>query len=84
VLSAEDQQIRTLLWTLFAGGAAMLDEVQGSAWWRAAQPALATLRDDGLLQLDARRMAVTQTGRAFLRRIGLAFDRQWAQAATGS
>ena len=84
VLSEEDRGIRALLFTLFSGAAVTLDEVQGSAWWRAAQPALITLRDDGLVELDAERIAVTATGRALLRRVGLAFDRQWAHAATGT
>jgi oxygen-independent coproporphyrinogen-3 oxidase len=81
VLDAQDVQIRALLWTLFAGARATLDAaVHDAAWWPGTQAALVALRDDGLVQLGDDRVAVTRTGRAFLRRIGLAFDGYLAQA----
>lgn len=83
VLSEEDRQIRAVLWDLFAGGAAELDAAQrASAWWPAARHALESARQDGLVEMDEDRITVTTTGRAFLRRIGLAFDRYFAQPAT--
>ncbi len=76
VLSVEDAQIRAMLWTLLAGASVQLDAAQRAAsWWSEVQPRLEALADEALLQLSADRIAVTGTGRAFLRRIGLAFDR---------
>jgi oxygen-independent coproporphyrinogen III oxidase len=83
VLGAEDLQVRTLLWTLFAGAAATLDAaLHEAAWWPATQAALVALRDDGLVELNGDGVAVTKTGRAFLRRIGLAFDGHLATPAS--
>jgi oxygen-independent coproporphyrinogen-3 oxidase len=80
VLSGEDRQIRALLWTLFAGSPAVVDEpVRTAGWWQACRPALVALQRDGLIELTADRIRVTTTGRAFLRRIGCAFDRYLAQ-----
>jgi oxygen-independent coproporphyrinogen-3 oxidase len=81
VLSAEDQQIRAVLWTLFAGAAADLSQVQHHAWWPEVHSALAPMQQDGLVELTAGQIVVNETGRAFLRRIGLAFDRYLAQPA---
>ena len=81
VLSAEDQQIRAVLWTLFAGTAADLSQVQHHAWWPEVHSALAPMQRDGLVELTAGQIVVNETGRAFLRRIGLAFDRYLAQPA---
>jgi oxygen-independent coproporphyrinogen-3 oxidase len=82
VLCAADRQIRALLWTLFAGAPAALDDVQRTAaWWPAVRAALDPLHADGLVELGTARIAVTETGRAFLRRIGLAFDQYLAQPA---
>ena len=82
VLGAEDRQIRALLWTLFAGAPAPLEEVRHAAWWPPVREALEPLRSDGLVELDDEHLAVTGLGRAFLRRIGLAFDRYLAQPVT--
>ena len=82
VLSEEDLQIRALLWTLFSGHPAQVDPVQRSPWWPEAHLALTPLQADGLVELADGRIAVTETGRAFLRRIGFAFDRYHAQPAT--
>jgi oxygen-independent coproporphyrinogen-3 oxidase len=82
VLSEEDQQIRALLWNLFAGATAVLDHARRqSAWWPDVRAALAPLHDDGLVELSDDRITVTEAGRAFLRRIGIAFDRYLAQPA---
>ena len=82
VLDTEDLRIRTLLWTLFSGAAVRLDAgLHDAAWWPEAQAQLVALRDDGLLTLTDDRLAVTTTGRAFLRRIGSACDRYLAHAA---
>ncbi len=82
VLSDEDQQIRAMLWTLFAGSAADIHAAQRSRWWPEVRAALAPLHADGLVELTGERITVTETGRAFLRRIGFAFDRYLAQPAT--
>jgi oxygen-independent coproporphyrinogen III oxidase len=85
VLDAEDLKIRTLLWTLFSGATARLDtSLHDAAWWPEVQAELATLRDDGLLMLADDHLAVTTTGRAFLRRIGSACDRYQVPAAAVS
>ena len=85
VLDAEDLQVRTLLWSLFSGGSARLDAtVHDAAWWPEVQHELAALRDDGLLSLADDHVAVTTTGRAFLRRIGSACDRYLVHAAAVS
>jgi oxygen-independent coproporphyrinogen-3 oxidase len=82
VLDTTDLQIRTLLWSLFAGAPATLDSsLHEAPWWPATQAQLAALRDDGLVELRDDRMAVTMTGRAFLRRVGLAFDQYLAAPA---
>jgi oxygen-independent coproporphyrinogen-3 oxidase len=82
VLSDEDRQIRTVLWTLFAGDSVTLDPKQRqSGWWPEVMAALAPMGDDGLVEISGERITVTETGRAFLRRIGLAFDRYLAQPA---
>jgi oxygen-independent coproporphyrinogen-3 oxidase len=81
-LSAEDRQIHDLLWQLFAGTAAPLDTgVLTAPWWPAVRANLESLQRDGLVAFDAGRLVVTVTGRAFLRRIGTAFDRYLPQAA---
>jgi oxygen-independent coproporphyrinogen-3 oxidase len=81
VLGEEDRQIRAVLWDLFAGRAALpAPAAMDSAWWRHARAALEPLRADGLVELAGQRVSVTPVGRAFLRRIGLAFD-QYALAA---
>ncbi|MEJ0100433.1 MAG: oxygen-independent coproporphyrinogen III oxidase [Pseudomonadota bacterium] len=85
VLSEEDAQIRAVLWTLLAGAPVQLDGAQrASAWWAEVQPRLESLAEDALLQLSADRIAVTETGRAFLRQIGLAFDRYLPPQRLGS
>lgn len=81
VLSEEDRQIRSLLWTLFAGKAVTLDQARRTSWWPAVRDALAPLHEDGLVELSDESLAVTEAGRAFLRRIGLAFDRYLAEPA---
>ncbi len=76
VLSEEDRQIRAMLWTLFAGAPAAVDGAHlATAWWPQVHAALEPLRDDGLVEIRDGHIAVTETGRAFLRRIGFAFDR---------
>lgn len=85
VLSEEDRQIRALLWSLFGGGTVQPDAAQrASSWWLAAGNALQSLHEDGLLEMHDDGITVSETGRAFLRRIGLAFDRYLAQPATQS
>jgi oxygen-independent coproporphyrinogen-3 oxidase len=82
VLDAEDLQVRTLLWMLFSGSTTRLDAtLHDAAWWPEVQSELAALRDDGLLSLADDHVAVTITGRAFLRRIGSAWDRYLVHAA---
>jgi oxygen-independent coproporphyrinogen-3 oxidase len=78
VLSEEDRQVRALLWTLLAGGSAAIDT--GASWWNDVRDEVETLQQDGLVQIAGGRIAVTETGRAFLRRIGLTFDRHLRQA----
>jgi oxygen-independent coproporphyrinogen-3 oxidase len=81
VLGEEDRQIRALLWTLMAGARAQVDDTLHRApWWPEVRGALDLLARDGLIELSAHDMAVKSAGRAFLRRIGLAFDRYHAQA----
>lgn len=78
VLGTEDQQIRDLLWSLFAGATAPIPD---SPWWPAVRAALVPMEQDGLVAVDVSGITVTETGRAFLRRIGLAFDRHLASPA---
>jgi oxygen-independent coproporphyrinogen-3 oxidase len=76
VLRDEDRQVRALLWTLLAGAPASLGTVQRTArWWPEVHATLEALAEEGLLELSSERVAVTETGRAFLRQIGLALDR---------
>jgi oxygen-independent coproporphyrinogen III oxidase len=76
VLGDEDHQVRALLWTLLAGAPAAISTAQRTAaWWPEVHATLESLAEDGLLELSTERIAVTGTGRAFLRQIGLAFDR---------
>jgi oxygen-independent coproporphyrinogen-3 oxidase len=76
VLTAEDKQVRTLLWTLLSGASASLGAAPRTAsWWSEVNATLEALAEDGLLELSTERIAVTETGRAFLRQIGVAFDR---------
>lgn len=80
-LDPEDRQVRDALWQLFAGGSVPLaGGVQDAPWWPAVRARLEPLRQDGLVTLDGR-IAVTATGRAFLRRIAMAFDRHLPGAA---
>jgi oxygen-independent coproporphyrinogen-3 oxidase len=82
VLSMEDRQIRSLMWKLFSGSPAALDaSVTGSWWWPEVRTALEPLQQDGLVQLSADTLTVTELGRAFLRRIAFAFDRHLARPA---
>jgi oxygen-independent coproporphyrinogen III oxidase len=81
VLNEEDLAIRSLLWTLMAGAPADVgDTDRQSPWWQELRKALEPLARDGLVELSGRRLAVTGAGRAFLPRIGLAFDRHLRQA----
>lgn len=81
VLSEEDRQIRAMLWALFAGASAGIDAaVRRAPWWTPVRSALEPLARDGLVELSEQAIRVTATGRTFLRRIGLAFDRHHAQA----
>jgi oxygen-independent coproporphyrinogen III oxidase len=82
VLSEEDRQIRGLLLQLFSGSPATLDATTTDAWWwPEVRAALEPLQQDGLVKISAGALAVTETGRAFLRRIGFAFDRYLARSA---
>lgn len=75
VLSDEDQRIRTLLWNLFNRSATEIQaEDRETPWWPQVRTALEPLALDGLLTLEAGRITLTGTGRALLRRIGVAFD----------
>jgi oxygen-independent coproporphyrinogen-3 oxidase len=73
VLSADELRVRQLLWDLFGSGEASLTaDDRASAWWPAAQQGLAGLQDDGLVKVSESSIAVTTTGRAFLRQIAFA------------
>jgi oxygen-independent coproporphyrinogen-3 oxidase len=81
VLSDEDLAIRGLLWTLMAGATAHVGAVdRQSAWWPALREALEAPARDGLVELGGETLAATAAGRAFLPRIGLAFDRYLQRA----
>jgi oxygen-independent coproporphyrinogen-3 oxidase len=70
VLSADELRVRQLLWDLFGSGESSLTaDDRASAWWPAAQQGLAGLQDDGLVKVSESSIAVTTTGRAFLRQI---------------
>jgi oxygen-independent coproporphyrinogen-3 oxidase len=82
VQSAEDHQIRELLWSVFAGGRATPGAaLQSAAWWPQARAELESLRADGLVDLQGEALAATESGRTFLRRIAMVFDRRLPQAA---
>ena len=80
VLSNEDSRIRELLWQLFTTSrAATTSADHASPWWPQASSALMELQRDGLTTLAGNSIAVTELGRAFLRRIGMAFDQYLQQ-----
>jgi oxygen-independent coproporphyrinogen-3 oxidase len=80
-LSEEDQLIRSLLWALLGGARAPIsDAVRHSPWWPEARGALEQLAADGLIVLSTSDISVTESGRAFLPVIGLAFDRYLRRA----
>ena len=69
---------------LLANRPARLSEnLRRQSWWPEVREALLPLAHDGLLELGEDRAAVTELGRAFLPRIGMAVDRylRRAQAA---
>jgi oxygen-independent coproporphyrinogen III oxidase len=75
VLSDDDQRVRDLLWQLLTVSHATLTAADVAArWWPATAQALQTLQGDGLVLLADRQIRVTDTGRSFLRHIGMAFD----------
>jgi len=80
VLDATDLAIRDLLWNLLCGGHAPIPSAQ--PWWPGIEAEVALLLQDGLLQATDGSLAVTPVGRAFLRRIGMAFDRYLRQTGT--
>ncbi|HTQ36734.1 MAG TPA: oxygen-independent coproporphyrinogen III oxidase [Steroidobacteraceae bacterium] len=80
VLGTEDGQIRALLWKLFSGAATAAAR-PAADWWPQVRDALEPLRADGLVEISGERITVTELGRAFLQRIGLALDRYLAQPA---
>jgi oxygen-independent coproporphyrinogen-3 oxidase len=81
LLREEDYGIRAMLGTLLAGGHVTLSPTEpGSTWWPEVRSALTELARDGLVELAERSIRVTPLGRAFLPRIGVAFDRHLRQA----
>jgi oxygen-independent coproporphyrinogen III oxidase len=80
VLQGEDLAIRDLLTDLLAGRSAHLPEqLRREPWWPEVVEALQPLVRDGLLALSDGHIAATELGRAFLPRIGIAFDRYLKQ-----
>jgi oxygen-independent coproporphyrinogen III oxidase len=75
LLDADDLRVRELLWSLFTTSRARVTaEDRASPWWPRTQAALQDLQRDALVSLDGEAVTVTETGRAFLRHIGMAFD----------
>jgi oxygen-independent coproporphyrinogen III oxidase len=75
LLDAVDLRVRELLWSLFTTSrATATTEDQASPWWPRTHAALLDLQRDALVILDGEAITVTETGRAFLRHIGIAFD----------
>ncbi len=68
--------IRELLWNLLTGSPAALNDasISGATWWPEVRRRWNRCMQDGLVEIPTDTMAVTELGRAFLRRIGFAFD----------
>ncbi|MET0279617.1 MAG: oxygen-independent coproporphyrinogen III oxidase [Steroidobacteraceae bacterium] len=82
VQSADDLQVRTLLWRLFSGSSAPLEaSMRAADWWPQARGELELLRDEGLVELAEDSLAVTASGRTFLRTIAMVFDHYLPQTA---
>jgi oxygen-independent coproporphyrinogen-3 oxidase len=81
LLTAEDAQIRGLLWQLFAGGPGTATPTDHSRWWGASTPAVEILLRDGLMERDGAGLRVTPLGRALLRHVGRAFDQHLRAAS---
>ena len=81
VLDEEDLAIRTMLFDLLGGRSVHLTaSLSAEPWWPQVRDDLQALARDGILLMSAQRVTVTELGRAFLPRIGMAFDRYLRQA----
>lgn len=81
-LNEEDRAIRTMLFDLLGGRTVHLTAtLPPEPWWPQVRDELQALARDGIIQMSAQRMTVTPLGRAFLPRIGMAFDRYLHQAS---
>jgi oxygen-independent coproporphyrinogen III oxidase len=79
VLTADERRIRAHLWQLLSGATTVISAAEQSlSWWQQALGRLTPMLHDGLLQHSADagdiRLAVTESGRAFLRQICAALD----------
>ncbi|HXC57682.1 MAG TPA: oxygen-independent coproporphyrinogen III oxidase [Steroidobacteraceae bacterium] len=75
VLSADDLRIRAHLWDLLCASRTIISAPERSLqWWRQTQQCLQALQADDLVHLHDEEVAVTETGRAFLRSICAALD----------
>lgn len=78
-MSPDDLRVRGHLWNLMCASKTQVSATEHElAWWQLAQQRLLVARRDGLVELDASEISVTQTGRAFLRQICAAID-PWQQ-----
>jgi oxygen-independent coproporphyrinogen-3 oxidase len=83
-LGADDRRIRELLWSaLTTSRAAITPDDLASAWWPGTQASLRNLQRDGIVSLTGAELTVTETGRAFLRQVGVAFDQYLRHTGSG-
>ena len=75
VLSADDLRIRAHLWDLLCSSRTIVCAPERRLqWWQQTQQCLQALQADDLVRLHGEEVAVTETGRAFLRSICAALD----------
>jgi oxygen-independent coproporphyrinogen-3 oxidase len=74
-MSPDDLRVRTHLWNLMCTSTTRVTAAERElAWWHLAQERLTGARRDGLVEMDANQISVTDTGRVFLRQLCAALD----------
>jgi len=83
ILSEEDQVIRQLILDIMCKGETEWNEIVAREYIKQGLARCEDLQRDGLVTILAGKLIVTETGKAFLRNVGMCFDNYyWAKSGT--